>query len=68
MTYLAETVAKRNDDDEEAEEIEENDKGPFDQIPVKVVCPHCHRPILTFIEHNPAKGAASQGHCVLGAL
>lgn len=53
MTYLPETIGRRDDSDDETEQVEESDKkDSFDQIPVKVVCPHCRRPVLTFIEHE----------------
>lgn len=40
------------DDDKEAEEPGESDRGGFDQIPVRVVCPHCSKPVTTLIEHE----------------
>lgn len=48
--YLAKQE-KKDDDDRLAEEEEEGDLV-FDQVPVKVVCPHCRSDIITFIEHE----------------
>lgn len=51
MTYLVEPPA-RKDNLQDTEEVEESDKGGFDQVPVRVVCPHCGLPVITFIEHE----------------
>jgi len=53
MTYIREREVVHHDRTPEKPADEQEDDEPvFDQVPVRVTCPHCGLNIITFIEHE----------------